>query len=504
MSTGINKEILLVVDAVSNEKDVSKEIIFQAVESALEMATKKKYREDIAVRVAIDRATGNYDTFRQWTVVADEDFDDHDYQMSLHEAKKRTPPLQVGDVVEEPLESVEFGRIAAQTAKQVIVQKVREAERVKVVEAYQQRMGELITGVVKKVTREYVILDLGSNIEAIITRDDMLPREAARIGDRMRAYIADVHFEPRGPQIFLSRICPEMLMELFRIEVPEIGEEVIQVMGAARDPGGRAKIAVKTNDGRIDPVGACVGMRGARVQAVSSELAGERIDIVLWDDNPVQLVINAMAPAEVASIIVDEDSHTMDVAVREDQLSLAIGRNGQNVMLASKLTGWILNVMSEEQASEKNEVETQKAVTVFTEQLGVDEEIAGILVREGFSTIEEIAYVPMQEMLDIEEFDEELVQGLRDRAKDVLLTRALSGEEHSGSEPALDLLTMEGMTEILARKLAKNGIVTMEDLAELAVDDLLEIQSMDEHKAAELILKAREPWFAEAEKKGEE
>ncbi len=492
MSITANKEILLVVDAISHEKEVDKGLIFEAIEAALAMATQKRHREDIAVRVQIDRQTGGYETFRQWVVVEDEWLEEPEREIALSEAKARDPQLEVGSVIEEPMESVEFGRIAAQTAKQVIVQKVREAERAKVVEAFKDKIGTLLTGVAKKVTRESVLLDLGGNVEATLSREDMLPREAARIGDRIRACLVSAEARARGPQLVLSRIVPQMLIELFRIEVPEIGEDVIEIVGAARDPGARAKIAVRTNDGRIDPIGACVGMRGARVQAVSSELGGERIDIVLWDENPVQWVINAMAPAEIASVVVDEDTRTMDVAVREDQLSLAIGRGGQNVRLASELTGWTLNVMSEEEASAKSEGEASKIKKVFMDQLEVDEELAEILIREGFSTIEEIAYVPVEEMQEIEEFDDELIQGLRNRAKDVLLTRALSGDI---VEPAQDLLEMEGMTEELAKTLAKNGIVTMEDLAELAIDDLVQIERMDPKKAGELILKAREPWF---------
>lgn len=490
-----NKEILLVVDAVSNEKDVEKEIIFQAVEAALEIATKKRHYEDIDVRVAIDRLTGHYDTFRRWTIVADNVELNSDREMSLAQAKLASPNLEIGNVIEEPMDSVEFGRIAAQTAKQVIVQKVREAERGKIVDAYKQRQGDIVTGLVKKVTREYVILDV-NGAEALITRENMLPREAARVGDRMRAYLYDVHFEQKGPQLFLSRTCPEILIKLFSIEVPEVGEEVIKIMAAARDPGVRAKIAVKTNDGRIDPVGACVGMRGARVQAVSSELAGERIDIVLWDDNPVQLVINAMAPAEVASIIVDEDAHTMDIAVREDQLSQAIGRSGQNVRLASELTGWTLNVMTEEEATNKSAAESHGLIEAFMKQLDIDEDIAVILVQEGFTSIEEVAYIPLQEMLNIEGFDEELVKELRTRAKDMLLTRALANEEQiNSSEPAQDLLDIKGMDRQLAYKLARSGVMTMEDLAELSVDDLLEIEKITEDRAAALIMEARRPWF---------
>ncbi len=494
----MNKQVLLVAETVSNEKDVDKEVIFEAIEAALAMATKKKYGPDSDVRVAIDRHTGNYDTFRRWTVMNnEEDIEFPERELTLAQAKERNPNAQVADVIEEPLPSVDFGRIAAQTAKQVIVQKVREAERAKIVQAFISKVGQLVSGVVKKVTRDGIALDLGNNIEAFVPREEMIPKEEVRVDDRLRGYLFAVRPQARGPQLFVSRSHPQMLIELFKIEVPEIGEELIEIKSAARDPGSRAKIAVKTNDGRIDPIGACVGMRGARVQAVSSELCGERIDIVLWDDNPAQLVINAMAPAEVASIVVDEDTHTMDVAVSEEQLSQAIGRNGQNVRLASQLTGWTINVMTETEAAKKSAAESENVQQLFVEKLGVDEEIAQILVREGFSTIEEIAYVPTSEMEQVDEFDEELAEMLQNRAKDVLLTQALASEEQLGSvEPAEDLLQLEGMDRNLAFTLAKHGIVTQEDLAEQAVDDLLEITELDRERAAQLIMAARAPWFA--------
>jgi N utilization substance protein A len=502
----MNKEILMVVDVVSNEKGVAKEIIFEAIEAALASATKKKHREDIEVRVAIDRETGDYDTFRQWDVVEDDietlEFPAH--QIRLSDAKERDGNVEIGGFVEEPMASVEFGRIAAQTAKQVIVQKVREAERNQVVDAYQDRVGEMVGGTVKRVERNGIIVDLGSNAEALIPREEMIPREAVRPGDRLRAYLKDVRSETRGPQLFLSRTAPELLVELFKIEVPEINEGMIEIISGARDPGSRAKIAVKANDPRIDPIGACVGMRGSRVQAVSNELGGERVDIILWDENPAQYVINAMAPAEVASILVDEDSHSMEVAVDEENLSQAIGRGGQNVRLASELSGWVLNVMSVEQADEKNESESQELAKMFMDQLGVDEEVANILVQEGFSSIEEVAYVPETEMTDIEEFDESLVKEIRDRARDVMLTRAITNEEKLVDiHPAEDLLTMEGMSEGLAYDLAAKGIITMEDLAEQSVDELLEIDGMEQQKAGELIMTARIPWFeAEEENNG--
>ena len=494
-----NKEILLVVDAVSNEKGIEREVIFGAIEAALATASKKLSGEDAEMRVAINRTNGHYDTFRRWEVVADEDgLEFPERQTLLCDAREQNPDIAVGDYIEEPVENTEFGRIAAQAAKQVIVQKVREAERARVVDAYQKRKGELIMGVVKRMDKGNVILDLGDNVEAIILREDMIPREAIRPGDRLRGYLKDVRSEPRGPQLFVSRTAPELLIELFKIEVPEVGEGLIDILGAARDPGFRAKIAVKTNDPRIDPVGACVGMRGSRVRAVSNELADERVDIILWDENPAQFVINAMSPAEVVSIVMDEESNTMDIAVEEEQLSQAIGRGGQNVRLASELTGWEINVMSETQAQEKSEAEGRAAIQLFMDQLDVDEEVASILVQEGFTSIEEIAYVPLDEMLQIEEFDEDMVQELRNRTKDVLLTRALLQEEElEAAQPADDLLNMEGMDKHLAYVLASRGVITMEDLAELSVDDLLDIEGMDEQRAGELILTARAPWFAD-------
>ncbi len=502
----MNKEILMVVDVVSNEKGVSKEIIFEAIEAALASATKKRNREDIEARVAVDRKTGDYDTFRRWEVVEDSDvpLEFPSRQILLSEARKRQEDIQAGGYIEEPMASVEFGRIAAQTAKQVIVQKVREAERTQVVEAYQGRVGEMVGGVVKRVERSGVTLDLGNYAEAFIPRECMIPREAVRPGDRLRAYLYEVRSETRGPQLFLSRTAPELLTELFKLEVPEINDGLIEIINGARDPGARAKIAVRANDPRIDPIGACVGMRGSRVQAVSNELAGERVDIILWDENPAQFVINAMAPAEVASILVDEEAHSMDVAVDEENLSQAIGRGGQNVRLASQLAKWELNVMSVEQAEAKNEAEAQTLQKMFMEQLDVDAEVAIILVQEGFSSIEEVAYVPENEMLKIEEFDKELVTELRERARDVMLTRAIVSEEKLvDAVPAEDLLKMEGMDEALAYELAGHGIVSMEDLAEQSVDELMQIENMDAERAGKLIMTARIPWFEAVEQKSE-
>ncbi len=499
-----NKEILLVVDAVSNEKDVEADVIFEALEAALAMATKKKYEGDIEVRVDIDRETGDYDTYRRWEIVEETEVGlEFPYsQIGLEAARlsEENDELELGDFIEEPIESIEFGRIAAQTAKQVIVQKVREAERKKVFDAFKDRVGELIIGVVKRTTRDSIILDLGNNAEAVIPREEMMPRETVRPGDRIRGLLFDLRPEAKGPQLIVSRTHPQMLVELFKIEVPEIAEQLIDLKGAARDPGSRAKIAVKSNDQRIDPVGACVGMRGSRVQAVSGELGSERIDIVLWDDNPAQFVINAMAPAEVSSIIVDEDSGVMDIAVEEDQLALAIGKSGQNVRLASELTGWRLNVMSVAEAESKTAEETEGLQKEFMKQLDVDEELALVLIQEGFTSIEEIAYIPQSEIMEIEGFDEDLVEELRNRAKNALLTKALVSEEKlEAQEPADDLLNMEGMDRHLALLLASKGVVTMEDLAELAIDDLIEIEEMDEERAAQLIMTARAPWFEDAE-----
>ncbi|MCP3907037.1 MAG: transcription termination/antitermination protein NusA [Oceanicoccus sp.] len=496
----MNKEILLVAEAVSNEKGVSRDIIFEAIEQALASATKKRYDEDADINVIIDREDGNYETYRQWLVVPDDEMALLGTQFTTEEAAEKDASLQVGDIHKEQVENVGFGRIAAQTAKQVIVQKVREAERAQVVEEYEHRVGELISGTVKKVTRDNIIVDLGNNAEASLPREELVGREVFRMGDRVRAILQDVRPEARGPQLFLSRACSDMLIELFKVEVPEISEEVIEIRAAARDPGSRAKIAVKTNDGRIDPIGACVGMRGSRVQAVSGELGNERVDIILWDDNPAQLVINAMAPAEVESIVVDEDTRSMDVAVAEDNLAQAIGRSGQNVRLASDLTTWTINVMSMEDASEKHEKESGVVIGEFMESLDVDQSVAEVLVEEGFTSLEEVAYVPLEEMMGIDGFDEEIAEELRARAKDALLTQAIASEEQLGeTEPAKDLLNMDGMERHLAFVLASKGIITMEDLAEQAIDDLVEIEGLDEQKAGELIMTARAPWFAEAE-----
>ncbi|MEL7537552.1 MAG: transcription termination factor NusA [Pseudomonadota bacterium] len=494
----MSKEMLMVIDAVSNEKGVERDIIFEAMEAALASATRKRHGDDIDVRVSIDRESGEYDTFRRWLVFADDstELEFPDRELRMLDAVDYNPEVQPGEFVEEPMESVEFGRIAAQTAKQVIVQKVREAEREQVVEEYQDRVGELLSGIVKRVDRNGVYIDLGGNAEGFVARDQMIPREPVRPQDRLKALLVEVRSELRGPQLFMTRTSPQFLIDLFKIEVPEVGQGLIEIIAAARDPGLRAKIAVKSNDNRIDPVGACVGMRGSRVQAVSNELAGERVDIILWDENPAQFVINSMSPAEVMSIVVDEEAHSMDIAVDEEKLSQAIGRGGQNIRLASELTGWELNVMTESDAEQKSEQEVRSLIDLFKEQLDVDEEVALILVQEGFSTVEEVAYVPTSELTAIEEFDEEIVNELRNRARDVLLTQAIATEEMiDASEPAEDLLEVEGMTRELAYVLASGGVRTREDLAEQAVDDLLDIQEMDADEAAKLIMAARAHWF---------
>jgi len=495
----MSKEIMMVVDAVSNEKGVDKEVIFEALEAALASATRKKHGEEWDVRVAINRKTGDYDTFRRWKVFADDskELEVPDRELRFEDALDVDPKALVGGFVEEPMESVAFGRIAAQQAKQVIVQKVREAERAQVVEAYQDRVGQLVSGVVKRVDRNGIFVDLGGNAEGFVSRADMIMREMVKPQDRIKAFLKEVRSEPRGPQLFLTRGAPEFLIELFKLEVPEVGQGLIQILGAARDPGIRAKIAVRSNDPRIDPVGACVGMRGSRVQAVSNEIAGERVDIIPFDDNPAQFVINAMSPAEVISIVVDEDSHSMDIAVSEEKLSQAIGRGGQNIRLASQLTGWDLNVMTESDAEAKSESEARTLVENFMKQLDVDEDVASILVQEGFSTVEEIAYVPQGELNAIEEFNEDIVKELRSRARDVLLTQAIASEESIDSQlPADDLLLLEGMQPDLALALARRGVRTREDLADQAVDDLLDIQGLTAEEAGKLIMKAREHWFA--------
>jgi N utilization substance protein A len=498
----MSKEILLVVDAVSNEKGVSKDVIFEALEAALASAARKFNEEEWDIRVTIDRKTGDYETFRRWQVVDDEtEIEQPLAQLHLTAARAINPEVEAGGYIEEPMENAEFGRIAAQTAKQVIVQRVREAERAQVVDAYRERVNQLVSGIVKRVERGNVYIDLGGNAEAFISQRHMVPGESVRPGERLRCFLFEVREEARGPQLFASRTIVEFLIALFELEVPEIGQELISIMGGARDPGRRAKIAVRSNDRRTDPIGACVGMRGSRVQAVSNELAGERIDIILWDENPAQFVINAMAPAEVASIVVDEEKQTMDIAVEEANLSQAIGRGGQNVRLASELTGWNLNVLTVEQAEQKGEEESRGILERFMERLDVGEDVANILVQEGFSNIEEVAYVPESELLEIEEFDEDIVKEIRRRARDALLTQLIAKEEVlDDNRPEDDLIELEGMTERLAFRLAEKGIRSQEDLAELSVDELQEVDDLDDEAAAAIIMAARAPWFAEEQK----
>ncbi len=496
----MNKEILLVAEAVSNEKQVPREKIFEALEFAIASATKKKNEGDIEVRVSIDRTSGDFDTFRRWLIIPDDQEQENPFaEITLSAAQVEEPELQLGDYVEDQIESIKFDRITTQTAKQVIVQKVREAERAQMIAEYEDKVGELVTGTVKKVNRDNIIIDLGNNAEGVIYRDDMLPRETFRPGDRVRGLLYVIRPEARGAQLFISRTHPDMLVELFRLEVPEIAEETLEIKAAARDPGSRAKIAVKTNDKRLDPVGACVGMRGSRVQAVSGELGGERVDIVLWDENSAQFVINAMAPAEVASIVVDEDSHMMDVAVEADNLAQAIGRSGQNVRLASQLTGWELNVMTVEDLNKKHEEENAQVLNIFTAGLDVDEEFAAMLVDEGFTTLEEVAYVPASELLAIDGLDEDTVEELRNRARAFLTTRALANEESlEGAEPTEALLGLEGMSKHVAYVLASRGITDLEELAEQGTDEISDIDELDEATAGALIMAARNiVWFNE-------
>jgi N utilization substance protein A len=490
----MSRELLLLVDALAREKNVDKDIVFGALEQALASATKKRFREDVEVRVEIDRNSGDYRSFRRWHVVPGETLEAPDREMTLEQAQQHDADVQLDEYIEEPLEPVEFGRIGAQTAKQVILQKIRDAEREQILNDFLSRKEHLVTGTIKRIERGNAIVESG-RIEAVLPRDQMIPKENLRVGDRVRAYLLKVDRSSRGPQLVLSRVVPEFLIKLFELEVPEIEEGLLEVKAAARDPGVRAKIAVTSHDQRIDPIGTCVGMRGSRVQAVTAELAGERVDIILWSPDPAQFVINALAPAEVVSIVVDEDSQSMDIVVDEDNLAQAIGRSGQNVRLASELTGWELNIMTEEESKKKSEEESSSIRALFMERLDVDEEVAQILVDEGFSTLEEVAYVPINEMLEIESFDEETVNELRSRARNALLMQAIASEEKV-EEVASDLQSLEGMDGQTARLLASKGVNTQEELAELAVDDLIELTGMDVERAKTLIMAARAPWFA--------
>lgn len=495
----MSKEILYVVDAVSNEKNLDPEDIFEAVEIAIATATRKRYGSEQDFRVDIDRETGDYDTFRRWEIMDDEnpDFESPERHILKSYADDRKLGLEIGEYLEEPVDSIEFGRITAQIAKQVIMQKVRQAERQKVADAFLDSVGKLVLGTVKRVDRRGIVLDLGENSEAIIPRDLMIPREMARMGDRMRGILQEIDEEGRGgPKLNVSRIDDDFLIELVKLEVPEIGQELIDIMGAARDPGSRSKIAVRANVPNLDPVGACVGMRGSRIQTVTNEMNNERVDIIPWDEDIARFVINAMQPAEVLSIVIDEEKKSMDIGVDEEMLAQAIGKGGQNVRLASKLTGWTLNVMSEEEAENKSRGEQNILISLFAEKLDVDEEVASILVEEGFSSLDEVAYVPTEEFLKIEEFDEDMIEELRSRARNALLALAITGE---GGKPTQDLLEMDGMNNALAQLLASKGICSMEDLAEQATDELTEFDGIDEEQAAKLIMTARAPWFAEAE-----
>ena len=487
----MSREILLLVDALAHEKNVSREVIFTALELALASATKKKHDTGVDIKVEIDQETGEYKTFRCWTILPEDEIENKNAEITLNDEKSKNK--SINDVIKEPIPSVEFGRIGAQAAKQVILQKVREAEREQILKDFLAQDEKLVSGQIRRMERGNAIIEIG-RLDAILPRDQMIPKENLRISDRIRAILINIDDTVRGPQLILSRIAPEFLIRLFELEVPEIEEGLLEIMAASRDPGLRSKIAVKANDQRLDPVGTCVGMRGSRVQAVTSELAGERVDIVLWSIEPAQFVINAMAPAEVSSIVVDEDKHSMDLVVAEDQLAQAIGRNGQNIRLASELTGWELNILTEEQSDQKTKEEYTSASQLFIEKLDVDEDVADILVQEGFSSLEEIAYVPIEEMVQIEAFDEKTVNELRSRASAVILTAAIAKEEKI-SEPAADLLGMEGMDPDTAKLLASKDIITMEDLAELAVDELIELVKMDEERAKVLIMTARAPWF---------
>lgn len=490
----MNREVLLLVDALAREKNVDKEIVFGALESALASATKKRFSEEADVRVCIDRDTGEYESFRCWEVMDDETFETPELHIKLVEAQKRDPAIQLGGFIRESLESIDFGRIGAQAAKQVIFQKIRDAEREQILSDFMERKEHLISGTVKRIERGSAIIEFGK-IEALLPRDQMIPKENMRVGDRIRAHLLRVDRSVRGPQIVLSRLTPEFLVKLFELEVPEIEEGLLEIVSAARDPGSRAKIAVRSHDARIDPIGTCVGMRGSRVQAVTNELAGERIDIILWSESPATYVINALAPADVSSIVVDEDKHSMDVVVEEENLAQAIGRNGQNVRLASELTGWELNIMTVEESTQKSEQEFSKVRELFMSKLDVDEEVADILVQEGFNTLEEVAYVPLDEMLEIESFDEATVNELRSRARNALLTAAIANEEEveHGIE---DLLKLEDMDEETARILAGKGVCTQEQLADLDGDELVELTGMENERANKLIMAARAPWFA--------
>jgi len=491
----MSRDLLMQADALAREKNVDKDVVFAALEFALASATKKKYSDDIDVRIAIDRNSGDFASFRRWQVVEDEALEFPERQIALSEAQQRDAELKLEDYIEEPLEPVEFGRIGAQAAKQVILQRIRDAEREQILNEFLSRGDELVTGTIKRMERGNAIVESG-RLEALLARDQMIPKENLRIGDRVRGWVMKIDRTARGPQLLLSRTAPEFIMKLFELEVPEIEEGLLEIKSAARDPGVRAKIAVHSNDRRIDPIGTCVGMRGSRVQAVTQELAGERVDIVLWSADPAQFVIGALAPAEVSSIVVDEEKHAMDVVVDEENLAIAIGRSGQNVRLASELTGWQINLMTEDESNRKQEEESARVKTLFMERLDVDEEVADILIQEGFATLEEVAYVPINELLEIEAFDEDTVNELRNRARNALLVAAIANEEKvEGVDP--ELLRLQDMDTQLAAKLAEAGVRTRDDLADLAVDELSELTGLEEERAKNLIMAARAHWFTE-------
>ncbi len=489
----MSREMLLLVDALAREKNVNKEIVFGALEMALASATKKRIHDEADVRVSIDRSTGNYDSFRRWQVVADHEYVNEYLQIPLSDAQKDDAEIEVGDFLEEPLEPIDFGRIGAQAAKQVILQRIRDAEREQILQDFLDRKEHVVSGTIKRMERGNAIVEAGK-IEALLPRDQMIPKENLRVGDRVKAYLLRVDRGARGPQIILSRTAPEFVIQLFALEVPEIADGLMELKACARDPGLRAKIAVKSNDPRIDPIGTCVGLRGSRVTAVRNEVGGENVDIVLWSADPAQFVIGALSPAEVSSIVVDEEKHAMDVVVDEDNLAIAIGRSGQNVRLASELTGWTINLMPQDESEKRAEAEHAVTRVTFMEKLDIDEELADLLIEEGFSTLEEVAYVPLAEMLEIDGLDEELVNELRNRARNVLLTEAIATEEQL-ENVSEDLIGLEGMCKEIAAKLAGHDVKTRDDLAELAVDELMEITGIDETRAKELILKARAHWF---------
>mgnify|MGYP001501901141 CR=1 len=489
----MSREMLLLVDALAREKNVAKDIVFGALELALASATKKRIHDEADVRVSIDRNTGNFESFRRWQVVNDDVYVNEYLEIPLSEAQKDDPEVESGDFLEEALEPIDFGRIGAQAAKQVILQKIRDAEREQILADFLERKEHIVYGTIKRMERGNAIVEAGK-IEALLPRDQMIPKENLRVGDRVRAYLLRIDRNARGPQIILSRTAPEFIIRLFEIEVPEIEDGLMEMKACARDPGLRAKIAVKSNDPRVDPIGTCVGLRGSRVTAVRNEIGGENIDIVLWSADPAQFVIGALSPAEVSSIVVDEERHAMDVVVDEDNLAIAIGRNGQNVRLASELTGWSINLMTQEESAKRSEAESAQTRVLFIEKLDIDEELANLLIEEGFSTLEEVAYVPLAEMLEIEGLDEDIVNELRNRARNALLTEAIATEEQLEGV-AEDLLNLDGMDKALAAKLAAHGIKTRDDLAELAVDEVVEYTGTDEERAKQLIITARAHWF---------